>query len=117
MPLSDRSGLNYRGLVNRSNVTSFQNEPNDDAYVYRSPFFFPENISLIPCQSMQIESSEAIDYTFHNKFWSLMQYLQDPIKCINNDEDWSKAMGYLQIILQTFSSMERQQSKGIINNH
>lgn len=33
MPLSDRSGLNYRGLVNRSNVTSFQNEPNDDAYV------------------------------------------------------------------------------------
>lgn len=67
---------------------------------------------LIPSSfSMQIESSEAIDYTFHNKFWSLMQYLQDPIKCIKNDEDWSKAMGYLQITLQTFSSMERQQSK------
>lgn len=56
---------------------------------------------------MDIEAGEAVvDYQFHHKFWSLIQYLQDYTKALKNEEEWSKAMGYLGTVLQTLNNVE-----------
>lgn len=57
-------------------------------------------------RAMDIETEAAIDYTFHNKFWSLIQYLQDPGKVFKHDEDWVKSMGYLGTVLQALNSVD-----------
>jgi len=102
MPLLDPSGINPKGLINRSNITTFQSQESET-----------ESDSMNIDQDIRPSSelSEVpIDYQFHHQFWSMMQYLQDPEKALP-DNNWESLCNYIRQVLRAFSNITTLQNE------
>jgi len=96
MPLVDPSGVNKSGVINKANITTF---------------------SSVPEQQMEIDSSSStktedhIDYQFHNKLWTLIQFLQDPAP-LRSEDNWNKMADCMSAVTLAFNCNSKSSSAG-----
>lgn len=61
---------------------------------------------------MDVEDKKdsLVDHQFHNKFWSFMQFLNDPQTVLKTDESWNKMLDCLAAVLAVFASNSKDVS-------
>lgn len=60
---------------------------------------------------MEVEDENRdmhVDYQLHNKFWTLIQFLQDPATALKPEDSWNKMIDCLTAVLGVFSSNSKE---------
>jgi THO complex subunit 1 len=100
MPLSDPSGVNKKGLYNKTSIVKFDASKSE----------VKKDVDAMdvdaPSSSLAIGGEETpIDYRFHRQFWSLIQSIQDPSKVQSSNEEWDKFATLMSSMLESFGNI------------
>uniref|UniRef100_A0A6B2L1W3 THO complex subunit 1 n=1 Tax=Arcella intermedia TaxID=1963864 RepID=A0A6B2L1W3_9EUKA len=101
MPLLDPSGVNSKGLINRANITNIQPSDDNDFMVG------VEDIGKLDKEGEDV----SIDFQFHQQFWSMVQYFQDPEKAVSTEQHWETASHQIKQVLKVFTSITSLQNE------
>jgi len=87
-PLSHKSGLNSKGLVNVSNVTTIE-EVQEDGEVEKTN----------DAMDIETEKNDSLDVNFYKLFWGIQQFFQNPDILYQTEEKWNECSVNLDKIL------------------
>ena len=93
-PLSERSGVNFKGAINISNLTEFDKE---------EEFALAEDEDEDEDQVAEDENNNTmVDYNLYQKFWGLQKFASNPGLARETMDLWREFLENAQAVLTAF---------------